>query len=100
MPQPEKKCPCRRPAATRAVTLQVLSFRTNEHPALGGPFTILRFAEPDLRDVVYMEQLTGAMYLDKPADVDDYLQVMEQLCLQAESAANTTKVLSQILADS
>jgi transcriptional regulator with XRE-family HTH domain len=81
-----------------AVTLQVLSFRTNEHPALGGPFTILRFAEPDLRDVVYMEQLTGAMYLDKPADVDDYLQVMEQLCLQAESADQTRELIENVLA--
>jgi transcriptional regulator with XRE-family HTH domain len=81
-----------------AVTLQVMSFRTDEHPALGGPFTILRFAEPDLRDVVYMEQLTGAMYLDKPTDVDDYLQVMERLCLQAESADQTRELLEDVLA--
>jgi transcriptional regulator with XRE-family HTH domain len=81
-----------------AVTLQVMSFRTDEHPALGGPFTILRFAEPDLRDVVYMEQLTGAMYLDKPADVDDYLQVMEHLCLRAESADQTRELLEDVLA--
>src|SRR5215468_6681249 len=67
-----------------AVTLQVLPFRVAAHPAMGGPFTILRFSEPDLRDVVYIEQLTSALYLDKPAEVDSYLEVMEQLCLQAE----------------
>jgi hypothetical protein len=50
---------------------------------MGGPFTILRFAEPDLPDVVYVEQLTGALYLDKPTEVDSYLEVMEQLCLKA-----------------
>lgn len=82
-----------------AVTLQVLPFQVASHPAMGGPFTILRFSEPDLRDVVYIEQLTSALYLDKPAEVDSYLEVMEQLCLQAEPAANTTKVLSQILAE-
>src|SRR6185437_2835464 len=70
-----------------AVTLQVLPFQVASHPAMGGPFTILRFSEPDLRDVVYIEQLTSALYLDKPAEVDSYLEVMEQLCLQAEPAA-------------
>jgi transcriptional regulator with XRE-family HTH domain len=82
-----------------AVTLQILPFRVGAHSAMGGPFTILRFAEPDLQDVVYIEQLTSALYLDKPAEVDSYLEVMEQLCLQAEPAANTAKVLEQILSE-
>src|SRR6201996_7107237 len=82
-----------------AVTLQILPFSAGAHSAMGGPFTILRFAEPDLADVVYIEQLTSALYLDKPAEVDSYLEVMEQLCLQAEPVANTTKVLQHILAD-
>jgi hypothetical protein len=76
-----------------AVTLQLLPFQIGAHPAMGGPFTILRFSEPDLRDVVYIEQLTSALYLDKPAEVDSYLEVMEQLCLQAEPAAKTPEIL-------
>ena len=82
-----------------AVTLQILPFSAGAHSAMGGPFTILRFAEPDLADVVYIEQLTSALYLEKPVEVDSYLEVMEQLCLQAEPVANTTKVLGQILAE-
>ncbi len=81
-----------------AVTLQIMPFQAGAHSAMGGPFTILRFAEPDLQDVVYIEQLTSALYLDKPVEVDSYLEVMEQLCLQAEPVASTTKVLGQILA--
>ncbi|MBV9092932.1 MAG: helix-turn-helix domain-containing protein [Streptosporangiaceae bacterium] len=84
-------------AAHPAVTLQVLTFRAGAHSAMGGPFTILRFAEPDLNDVVYIEQLTGALYLDKRSEVDSYLEVMEQLCLQAEPASDTVKILRQIL---
>jgi len=82
-----------------AVTLQVLPFGAGAHSAMGGPFTILRFGEPDIQDVVYMEQLTSALYLDKQAEVDNYLEVMEQLCLQAEPVTDTAKVLSKILAD-
>jgi len=69
------------------------------HSAMGGPFTILRFAEPDLADVVYIEQLTSALYLDKPVEVDSYLEVMEQLCLEARPAASTPGILQQILAE-
>jgi hypothetical protein len=64
---------------------------------MGGPFAILRFSEPDLRDVVYIEQLTSAIYLDKPVDADSYLEVMEQLCLQAAPTAETPRILTEIL---
>src|SRR5215469_4984507 len=80
-----------------AVTLQILPFQVGAHPAMGGPFTILRFSEPDLRDVVYIEQLTSALYLDKPAELDSYLAVMEQICLQAEPAAKTPQLLKAAL---
>jgi transcriptional regulator with XRE-family HTH domain len=82
-----------------AVTIQILPFGVGGHSGGGGPFTILRFAEPDLQDVIYIEQLTSALYLDKPAEVDRYLEVMEQLCLQAEPAANTAKLLHGLLSD-
>ncbi len=81
------------------VTLQILPFHSGGHPAMGGPFTILRFSEPDLRDVVYIEQLTSALYLDKPTEVDSYLEVMEQLCLRAEPAVKTTQLLNAILSE-
>ena len=82
-----------------AITLQILPFHAGPHAAMGGPFTILRFAEPDLADVVYIEQLTSALYLDKPTEVDSYLEVMEQLCLQADGAASTIKTLEKILSE-
>jgi hypothetical protein len=81
------------------VTLQVLPFSAGGHRASGGPFTILRFARPDLRDVVYIEQLTSALYLDKPTEVDSYSEVMGQLCLQAEPVAKTQEMLEKVLAE-
>jgi transcriptional regulator with XRE-family HTH domain len=47
--------------------------------AAPGSFSILRFAVPDLPDVVYIEQLTSAMYLDKPVDVERYAAAMDKL---------------------
>jgi transcriptional regulator with XRE-family HTH domain len=69
------------------VTIQVMPFKAGGHSAAGGPFSILRFAEPDLPDVVYLEQLTSALYLDKPEVVDSYLKVMERICMEAATPA-------------
>ncbi len=81
------------------VTIQVISFAAGAHAAAGGPFSILRFAERDLPDVVYLEQLTSALYLDKRETVDHYMAVMERLCLEATPAASTAKAINAILRD-
>jgi len=80
-----------------AVTLQILPFSAGAHRAMGGPFTILRYTEPDLRDVVFIEQLTSALYLDKQTEVDAYLEVIEEVCLQAEASAKTPGILQSVL---
>jgi transcriptional regulator with XRE-family HTH domain len=81
------------------VTLQVVPFKRGGHAAAGGPFSILRFADQDLPDVVYLEQLTSALYLDKRDDVDHYHMVMERLCIDAEPASQIRDTLSRILKD-
>jgi transcriptional regulator with XRE-family HTH domain len=81
------------------VILHVMPFRKGGHAAAGGPFSILRFAEPELPDVVYLEQLTSALYLDKREEVDPYLAVMERLCMEAEPASATPDILNRALRD-
>ncbi|MFB9881055.1 helix-turn-helix domain-containing protein [Planobispora siamensis] len=75
------------------VTVQIAPFSIGGHAAAGGPFSLLRFAQPDLPDIVYMEQLTSAVYLEKRTDVDRYLEVMERLCIEAEPASKTEDIL-------
>ncbi len=79
------------------VTLQVVPFQSGGHAGAGGSFTILRFADPDIQDMAYLEQLTSALYLDKTADVDNYLIVMDRLCVEAEPPAATKKFLTKVL---
>jgi transcriptional regulator with XRE-family HTH domain len=79
------------------VTIQIVPFMAGGHAAAGGPFSILRFAEFDLPDVVYLEQLTSALYLDKRDTVEHYLAVMERLCLEASPAAASAKAISEIM---
>ena len=81
------------------ITIQVMPFQAGGHSAAGGPFSILRFAEPDLPDVVYLEQLTSALYLDKPEVVDSYLKVMERVCMEAATPADSLDAIAAILAE-
>ena len=78
------------------VTLQVMPFSRGGHPAAGGSFTVLRFAEPDLPDIVYLEQLTSALYLDRRDEVDHYMEVMNRLSAEADTPADSARLLEQI----
>jgi transcriptional regulator with XRE-family HTH domain len=79
------------------VTLQVVPFDVGPHAAAGGPFTILRFPEPDLPDMIYLEQLNSAIYLDHPDDVIDYVTVMDHLCVQARTGPDSKDMISALL---
>ncbi|WP_308198693.1 helix-turn-helix domain-containing protein [Actinomadura litoris] len=79
------------------ITVQVLPFASGGHAAEGGPVTILRFAEPELPDVVYLEQLAGALYPDRNAEVVRYRDVMNRLGVQAEPPSRTPDILRALL---
>ncbi len=79
------------------IRLQIIPFDAGGHAAAGGPFAILRFPDPELPDVVYVEQLTTAQYLDKRDDVDNYAIAMEQVCIEAEPPDRTATILGKIL---
>ncbi|MEZ0094793.1 helix-turn-helix domain-containing protein [Streptacidiphilus sp. EB129] len=79
------------------VVVQVMPFRFGGHAAESGAFTILRFPEQDLPDVVYLEQLTSALYLDKRDDVDQYVQVMERLSVDSQTPESSVELLGSLL---
>jgi hypothetical protein len=79
------------------VRLQIVPFTTGGHSAAGGAFTILRFPDQELPDVVYIEQLTSALYLDKRDDVEHYLAAMERLCVEADPPDRTADTLRRLL---
>ncbi len=82
--------------AMPTVTLQVLPFELGRSGAEGA-FTILRFAEPELPDIVYLEHLCGALYLDKPDEVEVYSKVSHRLAVDAQTPEETRKTLQEAL---
>lgn len=80
------------------VKLQVLPFSAGGHLALGGPITIVRFAEYDLEDVIYLEQMTGARY-PEGEEAFRYQRIMDLLAIRAARPARTTSFLKSLLRD-
>jgi len=81
-----------------SLTLQVTPFPVVSYAAPGS-FSILRFADADMPDMVYAEQLTSATYVDKRAEVERYLLAMERLSIVSASPSESVDLIGGILSD-
>jgi transcriptional regulator with XRE-family HTH domain len=84
---------CERPN----IRIQIVRFSSGAHSGAGAPFTWLRFASEDLKDVIYIEHLTSGLYLDRDDEVDAYQAAMEHLCVQAAEPSKTPDILREII---
>ncbi|MFB6719593.1 helix-turn-helix domain-containing protein [Kribbella sp. NPDC056345] len=75
------------------VTLQIIPFSKGGYTATGGAFTLLRFNQADLNDIVYIEHLTSAVYLDKREDLDAYIVTMDALSIAAAQPRDTERLI-------
>ena len=68
-----------RPRDRANVTVQVLPFDAGVHPAMVGPFTVMTFPDPDDLGVVNVENATGALFLEDPAELRVYDEIWSTL---------------------
>ncbi|GAA0586122.1 helix-turn-helix domain-containing protein [Kribbella sandramycini] len=79
------------------ITLQIIPLGSRGHAAHGGAFSLLRFPQHDLPDVVYVEHLTSALYLDKRDDVETYTQALDTLAATIPPPQQTEATLRSLL---
>ncbi|WP_309111911.1 helix-turn-helix transcriptional regulator [Saccharothrix sp.] len=79
------------------ITLQIVPFELSGYAA-EGPFTMLRFGEPDLPDIVYLEHLAGALYLDKIEELEIYSRRFDRLTVDAETPDRSRQMLMKFRA--
>jgi transcriptional regulator with XRE-family HTH domain len=84
-------------AARPNITIQVLPFAAGWHPALYGMFNIFRFPDDAIPDVVYVEGLTGAYYLNKPEETSTYTEALDRMAVQAATPDQTVTIQQEIL---
>lgn len=80
------------------ITLQVVPYQYSGYAAEGS-FTMLRFAERELPDVVFIEHLCGALYLDKRAETELYSRVFDRLTVDAHTPDQTRQLLTKARAE-
>ncbi|MED7954153.1 helix-turn-helix transcriptional regulator [Streptomyces sp. BE20] len=78
------------------VVLQVMPLGFGGLRAEGGAFSVLTFDDQDLPDIVYLEQFTTALYLDKPAEVAEYAGAMDGLLADSLSLDRTRELLRSV----
>jgi hypothetical protein len=80
------------------VSVQVLPWHNSGYAAEGA-FAFLRFAEPELPNIVYVEHLTGALYLEKLDEVEAYGRSLDRLAVDAETPDRSRQLLMKRLAE-
>lgn len=80
------------------IRIQVLRYSPGTGAAVGNSFSILSFPEADLPDIVYTEQLTSALYLERRRDVEVHEAVMNRMGNDALPMAESVRYLKQLLA--
>ena len=87
------------PDCRPGLTVQVTPFLTGTSYAAPGSFSILSFASSELPDVVYLEQLTSAMYLDKRTDVERYAEAMDKISASSTTPEQTRDFIAAVIAE-
>jgi hypothetical protein len=79
------------------VSLQVIPFGGGAHPAMGRPFVILVFPERVDPDVVYLEDLTSALYVEDVDEVDRYNMFFNHLRATALSFDASANLITRVM---
>ncbi len=78
-------------------TIQVLPFSIGPHPGTNGPFSLLTLPDEDDPNLVYLEHLQGALYLERQADLTHYTAVFEHLTEVALSPEDSLDFLATLV---
>lgn len=83
------------------VTIQILPFSVGAHAGMDGTFTILSFPDAGDPDVVYAENATGGLFLEKSDELQKYSFIFDHVRAAAmrpeESVAHIAKLAEEPL---
>jgi hypothetical protein len=79
------------------VTVQIIGNDVGAHPGMMTPFVIMGFPERADPRVVFVDYLTGALYLEKPEEVDRYDLAFNHLVAAASSPPRSVEIIRSII---
>jgi transcriptional regulator with XRE-family HTH domain len=78
------------------VTLQVLPFTTAAYVDPVSLFKILEFEQPNDPAIVYLEHLTGCLFVEEKAEVRRYRVVFDHLCAEALGPSQSIELIARL----
>jgi hypothetical protein len=79
------------------ITLQVIPYEAGALPAGNNKFIILRFTSAEVKDVVYIEGLTGEVWVQDPDEVEIYNTTFRTLMQLAASPEETREIIAAMI---
>ncbi|MGW4520862.1 helix-turn-helix domain-containing protein [Amycolatopsis sp. NPDC004378] len=76
------------------VSVQVLPYSRSGLSAEHA-FSLLRFGEPELPNIAYVEYLTGAHYIEKREEIEKYSRALDMLAVDAETPERSRALLAK-----
>jgi transcriptional regulator with XRE-family HTH domain len=81
------------------VTLQILPFTTAAHVQPISPFTMLEFPDEADPTVVYLEHLTGSVFLESEDEIRRYKVVFDHLRAEALGTGQSVDLIARVAAE-
>ncbi|WP_103337909.1 helix-turn-helix domain-containing protein [Amycolatopsis sp. CA-126428] len=76
------------------VSIQVLPY-TRSGLSAEHAFSLLRFGEPELPNIAYVEYMTGAHYIEKREEIEKYSRALDMLAVDAETPERSRSMLGK-----
>lgn len=81
------------------VNIQILPYRAGAHPAMDGSFEILGFPDAGDPNVVYLENQTGSLYMEKTPEIERYTLMFHHLVAKALDPDESRALIAKVAAD-
>jgi len=78
------------------VTLQLVPFTAGGHAGMDGSFSIMTFPQGSLSDIIYIENRTGNIFLDRESDLQVFREVLNYLRATAANPDESLDLLEHI----
>ena len=79
------------------VTLQILPFEVGAHAGMDGPFAILEFEEERDADVVFTDNATGGLFMEKTEELQKYTEIFDTLVATALTPEESIEMIELLV---
>lgn len=79
------------------VTLRILPFAQGFHAGMGEAFHVLDFSSSQDSDIIYIETQVGALYLEKPHELERYRYIFDDVIRRSLDPERTRQMIGETL---